>query len=292
MNLKRRIPEYFVSSRNTVIQIAFTVVFAYAFILIYHPFGSQNWFDVNPGQFAFYSGFVVVLGMVVVIISRVIMTQIRKVLAIAIAGYIAMIAIEVLAMTGFYMMIQKVFLHDRRFWFEVYYTAIFNTTLILLIPYLISLLYFAWLDNKKLLVLLQRKKADTGKPDFVAFRDENDEVKLSLKLDDLLYIEANENYVFIHYVDAGVVKRFLLRNRLKRIESEFAGSPILRCHRSYLVNAIRIKLIKKTKTGFVLYLEAPEMVQVPVTETYRGQVLGAIRTINASTGFIPPSLNR
>ena len=78
--------------------------------------------------------------MLVVIISRIIMTQIRKRRRITIAGYSLMISLEVLAMTGFYMMIQKVFLKDPRFWFEVYYTAILNATLILLIPYLISLL--------------------------------------------------------------------------------------------------------------------------------------------------------
>jgi len=149
MNLNHPIPDFFIKPRNTVIQVIFTALFAYTFILIYHPFGSQSWFEINTGQFAFYTGFVVVLGMVVVIVSRVIMTQIRKRWQVTIAGYALIIALEVLAMTGFYMMIQKVFLKDQRFWFEVYYTAILNATLILLIPYLISLLYFAWLDKKQ-----------------------------------------------------------------------------------------------------------------------------------------------
>jgi DNA-binding LytR/AlgR family response regulator len=236
---------------------------------MYHPFGSQEWFEVNQGQFAFYAGFVVVLGMVVVIGSRVIMTQIRKRWRITIAGYALMIAMEIIAMTGFYMMIEKVFLKDSRYWFEVYYTAIQNTSLILLIPYLISLLYFAWKDNKQNLErLLTQHKQEEG-PRFIVFHDENGEIRLTLKLDDLIYIEANENYVFIHYLDDNKPGRFLLRNSMKKIEEQLADFPVVRCHRSYMINLIGVRLIKKQRTGFVAQMKAPDELNLPVSERYR-----------------------
>lgn len=278
MNLKKPIPDFFVKPRNTYFQILFTSLFAYAFILIYHPFGSQSWFEVNTGQFAFYSGSVVVLGMMVVIISRVIMTRLRKKWAVSILGYSVMIALEVLAMTGFYMMIQKVFLKDHRFWFEVYYTAILNTTLILLMPYLISLLYFAWLDKKlKLDKLLVEKLPESDTPRFINFNDENGETRLALKLDDLLYLEASENYVTIHFLDHTQPNRMLLRNSMKRMEQQLAGYPIVRCHRSYMVNVNRIKLAKKTKSGMVLELAASNPVRLPVSDTYKEEVERKLR---------------
>ena len=230
------IPAFFIRPRNTVIQILFTTLFSYAFILLYHPFGSQSWFEVNQGQFAFYAGFIVVVGMIVVIISRVIMTQIRKRFTITIGGYALMVALEIIAMTGFYMMIEKVFLKDPRFWFEVYYTAILNASLILLIPYLISLLYFAWEENKRQLQRIQKQKKQAGKPRYVAFRDENGEIRLTVKLDDLLYVEANENYVLIHYLHNDQPGRFLLRNSLKKVEEDLSEYPVLMCHRSFLVH--------------------------------------------------------
>ncbi|MFA5815090.1 MAG: LytTR family DNA-binding domain-containing protein [Bacteroidales bacterium] len=279
MNLNRLIPEFFVKPRNTVIQIIFTALFAYSFILIYHPFGSQSWFEINTGQFAFYVGFVVVLGMVVVIVSRVIMTQIRKRRPVTIAGYALMIALEVLAMTGFYMMIQKVFLKDHRFWFEVYYTAILNATLILLIPYLISLLYFAWLDKQQNFEkLMVEKQSEPEPPRFVNFNDENGETKLTIQLDDLLYLEASENYVTIHYLDHTQPDRMLLRNSMKRMEEQLSGYPIIRCHRSYMVNLNRIKLAKKTKTGMVVELSSSVPIRLPVSETYKNRIVSMLRT--------------
>jgi hypothetical protein len=282
MNLHRLIPDFFVKSRNTVIQIIFTALFAYIFILVYHPFGSESWFKITTGQFAFAVGFVVVLGMVVVIISRVIMTQCRKRWPVTILGYSMMIALEVLAMTGFYMMIQKVFLKDPRFWFEVYYTAILNATLILLIPYLISLLYFAWLDKKQHfeeLLVQKQPETEPGPPRFVHFNDENGDTKLTVQLDDLLYIEASENYVTIHYLDHNQPDRMLLRNSMKRMEEQMAGFPVVRCHRSYMVNLNRIRLAKKDKSGLILHLRTTEKISVPVSESYKELLQGRFRQV-------------
>ena len=278
MNLNYPIPDFFVKRRNTVIQILFTTIFAYAFILIYRPFNSRSWFDVNTGKFAFGVGFVVVLGMLVVIISRVIMSQIRKVRTITIAGYAIMIAIEVLAMTGFYMMIQKVFLKDPRFWFEVYYTAILNATLILLIPYLMSLLYFAWYDKKQKLDNLLFAKTNEPESRFIHFDDENGDTKLSMQLNDLLYIEASENYVIIHYLDHTQPDRMLLRNSMKRMEEQLTGFPVVRCHRSFMVNLNRVRLAKKTKSGMVVELSATVPIRLPVSETYRSNFSETLRS--------------
>ncbi|MDD4645157.1 MAG: LytTR family DNA-binding domain-containing protein [Bacteroidales bacterium] len=278
MNWKRIIPDYFVKRRNTVIQIVFTTIFAYVFILVYHPFGSQSWFQINSGQFAFYAGSVVVLGMLVVIISRVIMTQIQKRHPITVSGYALMVALEILAMTGFYMMIQKVFLKDDRFWFEVYYTAILNTSLILLIPYLISLLYFAWLDKKQNFEkLLGAKQMETAPTRFVNFNDENGDIRLTIQLDDLLYLEASENYVTIHYLDHNQPDRMLLRTSMKRMEEQLSEFPVSRCHRSYMVNLNRVRLAKKTKTGMVVELSASVPITLPVSETYKDDITKTLR---------------
>jgi hypothetical protein len=275
MNLSRLIPDFFVKPRNTVIQIIFTALFAYSFILVYHPFGSESWFKITSGQFAFAVGFVVIVGMVVVIISRVIMTQCRKRWPVTILGYAIMIGLEVLAMTGFYMMIQKVFLKDPRFWFEVYYTAILNATLILLIPYLISLLYFAWKDKKQHFetLLVQKQTEPTPEsPRFVNFDDESGETRLTILLNDVLYLEASENYVTIHYLNLNQSERMLLRNSMKRMEEQLADFPIIRCHRSYMINLNRVRLAKKTKSGLVVELIASVPIRLPVSETYKEQM--------------------
>jgi len=208
------------------------------------------------------------------------MTQIRKKRTVTIAGYALMIGLEVLAMTGFYMMIQKVFLKDERFWFEVYYTAILNATLILLIPYLISLLYFAWLDKKQNLEkLLTENNGDPDLPRFINFDDENGDTRLTLLLNDLLYLEASENYVIIHYLNHNKPERMLLRNSMKRMEEQLSDFPVIRCHRSYMVNLPQVRLAKKTKTGMIIELTTSMPIRLPVSETYKNQFTKTLKPL-------------
>jgi hypothetical protein len=50
MNFKQAVPEYLVTKRNTILLIAFTTVFAYVFLNIYHPFGLEEWYKVKEWE--------------------------------------------------------------------------------------------------------------------------------------------------------------------------------------------------------------------------------------------------
>jgi DNA-binding LytR/AlgR family response regulator len=121
------------------------------------------------------------------------------------------------------------------------------------------------------------KHTEPAPPRFVNFNDENGETKLTIQLDDLLYLEASENYVTIHYLDHTQPDRMLLRNSMKQMEEQLSGYPIIRCHRSYMVNLNRIKLAKKTKSGMVVELLASVPIRLPVSETYKDEVVRMLR---------------
>jgi DNA-binding LytR/AlgR family response regulator len=98
-----------------------------------------------------------------------------------------------------------------------------------------------------------------------------------VQLIDLLYLEASENYVTIHFLDQSQPGRLLLRNSMKRMEEQLSGYPVVRCHRSFMVNTTRIRLAKKTKTGMVVELSTAVPIRLPVSETYRGEVVKRLR---------------
>lgn len=62
---------------------------------------------------------------------------------------------------------------------------------------------------------------------------------LSLNLRDILYISSDDNYVDIHYEADGERNKLVFRSSLKNVEKQIVNplSPILRCHRRYLINA-------------------------------------------------------
>jgi len=60
--------------------------------------------------------------------------------------------------------------------------------------------------------------------------------EFSLNLNNLVYVEAQENYSKIVWTDKDEVKEKLLRVTLKRIEDQLADDALVRCHRSYIIN--------------------------------------------------------
>jgi DNA-binding LytR/AlgR family response regulator len=57
------------------------------------------------------------------------------------------------------------------------------------------------------------------------------------------------------------------------MEAIFNGSEIIRCHRSYMVNFDKVKVIRKDKDGLTLELDIPAGIDIPVTKTYVEQVM-------------------
>lgn len=269
-NSRKIIPDYFVTRRNTVIQILFTTLFAYVFINIYRPFGAGEWYDVSYWRFLLVSGLLVLAGMLVVLISRLIMFRIKRSRPVTAVYYVLMVAAEVLFMGALYAILERIVLGDIRPFGALLYVAVQNTSLILLIPYTISLLFFAWQEKKMTLESLInqiRRKAY-----FIPVRDENGILRITLKSSDLIYLEASDNYVVIHYQAGEKVKSYLIRNTLKRLESELEGFMLARCHRSFMVNIPRVKMMKREKGVFHLWMDDSGSISIPVSRSYAPQM--------------------
>jgi hypothetical protein len=106
----------------------------------------------------------------------------------------------------------------------------------------------------------------------INFFDEKEELQLSLRLDDIYFIESAENYVKIHYRNKENTERFTLRSSMKKQQEKLEKYGFIRCHRSYLVNFENIALLRKDKDGPYLDFGAPNLPQIPVSKTYLDSV--------------------
>lgn len=278
MNFRQSVPDYLTTRKNTIIQIAFTTIFAYIFINIYRPFGYEEWYKIQEWQLLIASAVVVITGMVVIIISRIILLQLQKSHEITYALYIWLIVAEIFLMGVFYTSFEIFILHDARSPLELIFNAVQNTALILLIPYTLSILFFAWSDIKKKLENLVKQFRDPNEV-FIPFADENGSLKITIKSIDVLFLESNDNYVNIHYLDNGKKRVYMIRNSIKQFEKELKDYPILRTHRKYAVNTKNIKMLKKERKGYILLLNHIEEEQIPVSRSYQEQVIQLFRNL-------------
>ncbi len=271
--MNRKIPSYLYEKSNSVKMIIFTAIFALLFINVFQPFGSRDWYPgVSDIKYFAFSSIIILTGMLVVVISRVILTRYSRKHPILYWQYTVVILSEILAMAIFYTLFARYFPKDgiNREITEVFKQSITNTALILLLPYAISWLYFSWKEKSAMLEDMEQQRAsDVKTKSLIAFSDEKGDLKLSVMLDNLLYIESADNYANICYLNKSDVSHFLLRNSLKRIEEQYAAdTPLTRCHRSYIVNMDKVKILKKIKGAIVLELDVERTPDIPVSKTY------------------------
>jgi hypothetical protein len=97
---------------------------------------------------------------------------------------------------------------------------------------------------------------------------ENEKDKMELNPDDLLYIEAADNYSTVFYLKNRSVAKQLIRGSLKRMESQIAFPFIIRCHRSYIVNLKQVNHIKGNAQGYKIEFKTVPSGEVPVSRSY------------------------
>jgi len=225
-------------------------------------------------EFFTYSSLIILAGVLIVVISRIIMFQFSKRHILYIWHYFLWIFVEIMFMALVYAVLGKFFLNDDRIFSDLVKVSARNTALVLLLPYSILWLYFSWKDKKDQIErLADIQSFPVSTRNMVPFYDDRGILRFSIKKDNLLYIESAENYVSICYLNKGKLSKYLLRETLKKSEDQFAGTEIIRCHRSFIVNFEKVKVIRKDKDGLKLELDYPAAIEIPVSKTYVNSVM-------------------
>jgi DNA-binding LytR/AlgR family response regulator len=273
--MNQKIPEYLYEKGNIVRLVIYTAVFALIFINIYQPFDSKNWFPVSELMFFLFSSLVILTGVLVVVISRILMVWYARRNGLFLWQYGLWILAEIMAMALFYSLFTLLVLKDARSFSHMMRQSVINTSLVLLLPYSILWLYFALKDKNRKLETLSHNEKEMELPvnTLLNFLDEKRELKLSIRSDQVLWIEAADNYVKIHYQHKGRIAAFMVRNTLKAVENDFAATSLVRCNRSTIVNFEKVKILRKEKEGIFLAYDQEMVPDFPVSKTYAEKVL-------------------
>lgn len=279
MTVEQKIPPYIHERKNTIHLILFTAFFALVFINVFKPFGSRSWYpNISDFTFFVFSSLIVLTGMLVVVLSRLLMGLYTKKNGITYIKYIIWVAAEILAMSLFYALFTKYIPKEgvNKDFIITLQEAIKNSSLVLLLPYAMAWLYFSWKDKNRLLEKIAQTTTpvESPKKGLIGFPDEKGELKISIMLESLLYIDSADNYATIHYLNKTKITNFLIRNSLKWMDENLSkDTPLVRCHRSYIVNLDKVKVLRKTKEGIFLELDALNTPDIPVSKTYYDRVM-------------------
>jgi DNA-binding LytR/AlgR family response regulator len=95
---------------------------------------------------------------------------------------------------------------------------------------------------------------------------------VKLKLKEIVYIEALENYVTLNTSD----EKFTIHFTMKAIENQLPSGVFVRVHRSYIINKNMIQTIKENSLDLIV---GDTMKSIPVGKSYRDILLNDINVM-------------
>lgn len=281
MNLNTKLPAYLLGKYQLIGTVTFAVLFAVVFLNIYIPFSETAWFRLGDSVMFLRTLIFIALSICILIVSRMLMYHTKKSYEMTFTGYILWCVIEILMIAVFYTWTTLDIAPpaDETHW-DILRRAILYSFISLGIPYLIAGMYFAIIDKNNTIRLMSYENVVTDEPikaeekQKITLFDNSGALKLSLNLDNLYYIESDDNYIKVWYTDnKGEFKQYMLRCRLKTVEESFKNSGLVRCHRKYIVNIKKVSMLHKESDGYVLELNREEIAPISVTKTYTDIVL-------------------
>lgn len=288
--MKNEVPKYLFNRKYLWSSIVFVTIFSMLFMVIYTPFTGTAWFGFNSPRTAlntivFYAGAIVLLA-----ISKSLMAYVQsKRNVITMPQFIVWLAVEMVVIALFYLLYTSLIILPEMPIEVAIGPLLLRTTLcvslILAIPYTFITMY-AEIQTKKeeLAAALTRRHARHESADhLVNLYDYNGNLKLSVGVESLYYMESQDNYVKVYYESDGKLNNYMLRARTKAVEEMCADTPMYRCHRSYLVNISKIKLLRNERGNTFVILDNSSIRPIPVSKSYCEQFMATIEKNKAAT---------
>jgi signal transduction histidine kinase len=280
-------PECLTEPVSQSINVIISTLFALVFLTAYVPFSATAWFQVGKGSYFFTTLAFVGTGTLFLALSRTLMTWlVKKMRHFPFWFYILWLFLEIVLISVFYTLLSHFQIQPtggKSYGFAYILAKSFLITLIALgVPYTVTDLVILLKDTQQRLMLT---KSDTVESDnevmpehteIINLMDNNGNLKLSVKLDNLFYIKAEDNYINVFYQRNGTIASYMLRCKMQTIADNCVdSSSLMRCHRSYIVNIQKVSVLHNEADGFVIDFEREGLESIPVSKTYSSKVLEA-----------------
>lgn len=266
---------------NMILSLAFSVMYALIFLVIYSPYSDTAWFGMAKSDKYLLTTTFVVGSILFLIISRTLMyLLVKREMKMTYAKYSLWLSAEIILIGVFYASLSMVYVGMRDYTTAyIMVKSVLITFLALGIPYLVSTLWLRIKDMRNTLMITDTKNIATDGEalphniDIINIADNKGVLKLSVKLDNLYYIKAEDNYTIVNYSKNGILNRYIIRCKIQTIEENFSNTPLMRCHRTYIVNTLKIKVLRHESDGFYIDFDFPGIDPIPVSKTYTKEVV-------------------
>lgn len=256
----KQIPDSILSLTSLLLHVLTLPAFFLCFILLYQSEWMVDFLGMGRDMVVFNTLILMCIMIAVLCGSRIPMTACRKHLHLPWVYYILWSLAEMVVMALFMALYMTLMYHGEQGYFVCAGKCMLVLVATISYPYAII----------NLLMYCKNNQSITMEEDnLIRFYDSTERLKLVIAADSILYIQADENYVHIHYVKGEQEKDYALRNSMRTIEEGLQKHGIVRCQRSFFVNPRHVKVLRRDKEGVIVAeLDFANTKAVPVSPKY------------------------
>ncbi len=244
-------------------------------VILYEPAPLLNLMDTGEGVLSmtnvisFNISITVAIILLVIITTRLLLYFLGPKLNLTVTWYLGWCLGEILIFSAFTALYLALISPVRGDYFVLLGRSFSAFAFLYIYPYIIALLAYS-LDDA-------RNHTGTDEGARLKFYDRRHLLKFVTYSSLIQYIEADENYVIIHYEENGVSKRYQLRNSMKSVEELCEKAGFVRTHRGFIVNPSHLKMIRKDGNGqYYADLGAGAEGGIPVSKKYYDKVMSLL----------------
>ena len=256
-----QLPNVFHGKAVQLIHIVAMPLTFFAFMVVYRPFHIEERLMVGPFPFGVHLILMACIVLGTMIIMRSIYYLMRR--RVDRISYFFWSIFEMVVTAFFVALYAWLIAKCVEPYFLVLSRALSLVLPVLIYPYVIITL------SLFLVAQYRQNQIDEKQESKIRFYDERKNLKLVVAASSILYIAAEENYIKISYLDGQQLNEYMLRRSMKSVEELCAEYGLLRCHRSYYINPMHIKALRKEREGsIVAELDVDMAKDIPVTKRY------------------------
>ena len=280
-----KVPDYLLGKVQLIFTVTFAALFSVFFFIAVVPSSNGLWAQLGAADFFNFALVVYGSALLVVILSKRLMYGCRASVASSFGRFLLWNLVEILLVAGCFVALSLLGARKGIFHLDIPIGILLVRTFVyclmtLGIPYLIAGMFFAIRDKDQTIRMINYgnvvsdEELPSGEEQKITLFDNNGVMKLSVSAANLYYIESDDNYIKVWYSDSSdILKQYMLRCKLKTVEESFRDSDLVRCHRKYVVNMSKVRVLSREKSGYFLELDSDLIAPIPITKTYEEAVL-------------------
>lgn len=274
-------PKYLFSKRFLTASVVIIFLFSIPFILIYKPFSATIWIGFKTIRSMVFTLIFFALAIVLMAVSKVALYRFQSRHVLTASRFVLWAFAEYLAIAIIYLMMTPAATGDI---LHISLPLILKSSLcvglILALPYAYLCLFAANRALREEYEAFKTSVEARQKAGTVMLCDYKGDPALTLEAEAIYYMEAQDNYVNIHYKSEDTFYSYMLRCPTQKLESMIEGTSLQRCHRSYIVNLSHISEFVRGHKNATIVLDNPERNEISVSKSYYKQTLAHMQELN------------